>query len=292
MFIRVGPCGTLILRTAGQDEQARKVARGASKVSAEPVSLRSGIQAPLIHSAGLRVRAVVDKAAGDLSQVPLFAQQLQENLSCQTPGGDAGALLTLRFLEDMSSASRDSCAVGSNWKLRPCMKPRADSLASGKSIGLPQGDQFSGTSKSIGMNNRKRKIEDVDVQRKAQLDDLGLQRPLLIGPFRDFGDALVKQVVDRFGGAVQSAQVMKGTKSQSERSSLMLWLSSRTRITPAGDRGWPLTILDPTGTTVVVEDLQDVFPVGVEQEDRPVCVQQADKHFVPGPVAFKPGATK
>lgn len=136
------------------------------------------------------------------------------------------------------------------------------------------------SSRGVGESKRSRVDEQHEQQ---QLDELGLQRPLLVGPCKDLTDALVGEVVRRFGGCVLRAQVMKGARSQSERCSLMLWLSDRVNVNVAATgHGWPVTIEDSMGGRTIVENLKGVFLAGTEQMDKPISVQQAKKHFVPG----------
>lgn len=143
-----------------------------------------------------------------------------------------------------------------------------------------------GNNTSGGADRNKRNVED-EQRQKEQLDELGLQRPLLVGPLKDFTGSVVGKIARRFGGLVQMAQVMEGRRSQSERCSLMLWLPKGVSVNVANSGGgWPVTVEDLVSGHVVVEDLKGVFPAGRGQVDKPVCVQQAKKHFVPGPGAL------
>lgn len=151
-----------------------------------------------------------------------------------------------------------------------------------------------GGKKPKGIGNRKCSREDERFQRQ-RLDELELQRPLLIGPCKGLTESLVLGIARRFGGAVRRAQVMRGGRSQSERCSLMLWLTRRASVSvadaDAGDGGWLVTIDDPISGRTVVKDLKGVIPAGLEQVDKPAGVQQAERHFVPELDAIRLGGS-
>lgn len=181
-------------------------------------------------------------------------------------------------VEDARTANEDSDMGGFGKRVGPGAATSEDSLVPGRS-----------EEKSQSKGKRKR---NDDWQQKHCLAALGLQAPLLIGPLRDFPNSMVGDIVDRFGKDVVCAEVMVGERSQSERRSLMLWVSRHVSVRTVGDEGWPLTIRDPRGICTVVEGLKDIVPSATEQTGTPVRVQQATKHFVPGPLAFRPRASK
>lgn len=180
--------------------------------------------------------------------------------------------------EVLGVAPKDSRLSGSESRAGPCMEASEDSLAPSTNQAMVSGGKsIKGSSQFKSAGKRKCRSED-DQRQQGQLHEFGLQRPLLIGPFRGFEDRLVGDIVARFCGSVQRAQVMKGERSQSERCSLMLWLSDRVGVTLGIDRGWPVTISDSMGGCTVVQGLKGIFPTGLEH----VGVQQAKKHFAPG----------
>lgn len=179
--------------------------------------------------------------------------------------------------DDGGGADGSSAGQGTDWS--------EDGPASGSG-------GVTGSNKTKGPGKSRRHGQDELWQQRQRLEELGLQRPLLIGPLREFTDDLVQEVVRRFGGLVQTAQVMQSARSRSTRCSLMLWLPDRVSVSiveEVGGSSWPVVVEDPTGGRVVVECLQDLFPAGVEQADKLVGVQQATKHFAPGLGAFNPG---
>lgn len=182
-------------------------------------------------------------------------------------------------MEDASTASGHTDDSGSERSARVCTDAGEDSLEVSQS--------FRGLSRPGGSGKSKRNKGD-ERHQKERLDEIELQRPLLVGPFKDFTDSLVVDVIRRFGGSVQRAQVMKGARSQSERSSLMLWFSNQVSVSVVESGEGPSVIIeDPVGGRTVVDNLQEVFLSGVEQMDKHICVQQAKKYFVPGPDALK-----
>lgn len=276
VFLARGTCGDLIICTADQWQRPRKVGHTAVQ--------DHGVWTLPARASGANPGAEPNAVAGGSRNrlrfggfTPSGPHSQDRHLIPRQFCASDHETKALVALEDASTASGHSDDDGSERCALPGTVRSDDSLLSDKSL--------RGNNKSKGGGKGTRSTDDGE-QQKQQLEELGLQRPLLLGPFKEFTDSLVGQIVDLFGGAVLRAQVMKGARSQSGRCSLMLWPSSRVRVSVSESaQGGTVTIEDPMGGRTVVENLREVFPTGAGQVGKPICVQQAKNYFVPGPGA-------